>query len=163
MIIRTYIGLGSNLAHPVEQIQRALLALQTLPDTPFAGASSLYRTSPLGPQDQPDFINAVARLDTLLSPEQLLVELQSIEQQQGRQRTSERWGPRTLDLDIILYGDLILNTPTLTIPHSGLLERDFWLIPLFELAPDLIFPNGMLLKDCLNQNFPSPLDSLSKI
>jgi 2-amino-4-hydroxy-6-hydroxymethyldihydropteridine diphosphokinase len=150
-LIRTYIGLGSNLANPSEQVQRALLALQTLPDTQLAGHSSLYHTPPLGPQDQPDFVNAVAGLDTYLSPENLLLELQAIEQQQGRQRTAERWGPRTLDLDIILYGELILNTSTLTIPHSGLLARDFWLRPLLELAPELVLPNGIPLKEYLNQ------------
>lgn len=159
--IRTYIGLGSNLAHPIKQVQQALLALQTLPQTRLMASSSLYRSPPMGPQDQPDFINAVARLDTLLAPEPLLLALQTIELQQGRQRGSDRWGPRTLDLDIILYGELTLNTPTLTLPHSGLLERDFWLIPLFELAPQLILSNRIALKDYLNQNFP--LDSLSKI
>jgi 2-amino-4-hydroxy-6-hydroxymethyldihydropteridine diphosphokinase len=138
-IIRTYIGLGSNLENPVAQVQQALLALQNFPNTEFIAASSLYRTPPLGPQQaQPDFINAVAALDTRLSPDALLSELHAIEQKQGRKRTGERWGPRTLDLDIILYGDLVLNTPTLTIPHPGLPERDFWLIPLKELRKKLV-------------------------
>jgi 2-amino-4-hydroxy-6-hydroxymethyldihydropteridine diphosphokinase len=137
-MIRTYIGLGSNLENPIEQVERALLALQSLPKTQFAGASKLYCTKPLGPvQDQPDFVNAVAALDTALSPDELLSELHRIEQQQGRQRTGERWGPRTLDLDIILYGDLVLNTPTLTIPHPGLAERDFWLVPLAKMGLNL--------------------------
>lgn len=136
-MVRTYIGLGSNLNDPMDQIQRALIALQNLPNTKFVKASKLYETKPLGPQNQPNFINAVAELETNLSPEELLTELQAIEQQQGRKRTDERWGPRTLDLDIILYGDLVLNTPTLTIPHPGLPEREFWLVPLRELLSEL--------------------------
>ncbi|MFU8797405.1 MAG: 2-amino-4-hydroxy-6-hydroxymethyldihydropteridine diphosphokinase, partial [Gammaproteobacteria bacterium] len=129
-----YIGLGSNLENPVKQVQKALLALKKLPKTNFVNASKLYCNKPLGPQNQPDFVNVVAKLETQLSPEELLSELLLIEQQQGRQRTGERWGPRTLDLDIILYGDLVLHTPTLIIPHPGLADRHFWRSPLKELG-----------------------------
>ena len=146
-MLRVYIGLGSNLAQPAEQLQAALSALADLPDSQLIAVSSLYASKPLGPADQPDYVNAVAALDTALEPLQLLDRLQQIELQQGRQRKAERWGPRTLDLDILLFGD------QLKVPHYHLQERPFVLYPLAEIAPDLQLPDGRDLPTLL-QNCP---------
>lgn len=146
-----YLGLGSNLADPIQQIKTSLLDLQNLPHTQKQQHSQLYRTNPLGPSDQPNFINAVVQLHSELAPEILLNELQQIEQQHGRNRGLDRWGPRTLDIDIMLYGNAQLTTANLTIPHPELLNRDFWLIPLYEIAPNLILPNGGALKTYVQQ------------
>lgn len=135
-----FIGLGSNLDEPVAHVQRALTQLDAITRTRLQAASHLYRTSPLGPQDQPDFINAVACLCTALSPRDLLGELQRIEATHGRVREGLRWGPRTLDLDILLYGDLQMDEPDLRIPHPGMATRAFVLKPLQELVADLIIP-----------------------
>ncbi len=135
-----YVGLGSNLDEPVAHVQRALAQLGAIPGTHLLAASSLYRTAPLGPQDQPDFINAVACLRTALSPRGLLDELQQLEAAHRRVREGPHWGPRTLDLDILLYGDLRLDEPELRIPHPGIATRAFVLKPLQELTADLIIP-----------------------
>src|SRR5690606_41259504 len=113
-----YIALGSNQAAPVAPAPRALTALAALPQTRLLDHSSLYRSAPLGPQDQPAFINAVALLETELEPESLLDALQDIELQAGRVRKAERWGPRVLDLDILLYGDRQIDTPRLQVPQD---------------------------------------------
>jgi len=134
-----YIGLGSNLSDPQMQLEQALSALAALPACRHLKASSFYRSRPMGPQDQPQYINAVASLETDLEPEALLDTLQAIENEQGRLR-DEHWGPRTLDLDILLYGAELMNSARLTIPHPGLAEREFVLYPLFELAPGLVIP-----------------------
>jgi len=136
-----YIGLGSNLANPIVQIKTALQELAELPDCRLSAASSLYRSDPMGPSDQPDYINAVAALETQLSPAALLVELQRLEQLHQRVRL-ERWGPRTLDLDLLLYDDQRVDTPDLTVPHPGVAERNFVLVPLLEIAPDLRLPDN---------------------
>ena len=149
-MLRVYIGLGSNLAQPAEQLQAALSALADLPDSQLIAVSSLYASKPLGPADQPDYVNAVAALDTAL---QLLDRLQQIELQQGRQRKAERWGPRTLDLDILLFGDQLIDLPRLQVPHYHLQERPFVLYPLAEIAPDLQLPDGRDLPTLL-QNCP---------
>jgi 2-amino-4-hydroxy-6-hydroxymethyldihydropteridine diphosphokinase len=112
-------------------------SLEVLPDCQFVKCSSFYRSRPMGPKDQPEYINAVASLETSLQAEALLDALQAIEQAQGRVR-DKRWGPRTLDLDILLYGDERISTDRLKIPHPGLSEREFVLYPLYELAPDLM-------------------------
>ncbi len=112
-----YIALGSNLASPLEQVNAALKAIADIPDSRIVAVSSFYRTPPLGPQDQPDYLNAAVALDTALAPEELLNHTQRIELQQGRERKAERWGPRTLDLDIMLFGDEVINTERLTVPH----------------------------------------------
>ncbi len=130
-----YIGLGANLGDPRRQVEQALLQLQGLPESELARASSLYRTAPVGPADQPDFINAVARLDTGLEPLALLAALQQIECRHGRIRSGQRWGPRTLDLDILLMGDRVLNLPQLCVPHPQMHARAFVLGPLAEIAP----------------------------
>ena len=148
---RVYIGLGSNLDQPAGQLSSALDALAALPDSTLAGVSSLYVSQPLGPADQPDYLNAVAALDTLLQPLELLDCLQQIEQQQGRQRKAERWGPRTLDLDILLFGQQMIDVPRLQVPHYHLQERPFVLYPLAEIAPDLQLPDGRVLLEMLQK------------
>ena len=138
--MESYIGLGSNLDNPELQLDTALAALDDIPDTSLVKYSSFYRSIPLGPSDQPDFINAVALLDTHLTARQLLSQSQSIENRQGRVRGGQRWGPRILDLDILLYGDQVIDEHELTVPHPGIRYRNFVLMPLLELAPDLEIP-----------------------
>jgi len=135
-----FIGLGANLADPLRQLQLAAGALRQLPATNLVKLSSFYRSRPMGPQDQPDYVNAVAQLETRLTAEQLLNALQQIEQTQGRQRKAERWGARTLDLDILLFGQQVIQTPRLTVPHYGLHLREFVIYPLLEIAEDLTIP-----------------------
>lgn len=131
-----YIGLGSNLASPIEQVRQALEGLATLPLSRLVISSSLYASRPVGPQDQPDFINAVAALETRLSPLALLDQLQALEQQHRRRR-QRHWGPRTLDLDLLLYGNELIETPRLSVPHPQMTARAFVLAPLAEIAPSL--------------------------
>ncbi len=137
-----YIGLGSNLGQPKTQLREALVAIGTLPKSKLVSHSSFYGSTPMGPQDQPDYVNAVAAIETELTPQALLTKLQHVEQTHGRVRKQERWGPRTLDLDILLYGDQIIETPDLVIPHYGMKEREFVLYPLHEIAPDTVLPDG---------------------
>lgn len=134
-----WIGLGSNLAQPVEQILRALNELGALPDTQLLKQSSLFRSPPMGPQDQPDFINAVALVETRLEPLELLEMLKGIERAHQRQPT-RYWGERTLDLDLLVYGDCVLEQPALTVPHPGIPHRAFVLYPLVEVSPELDIP-----------------------
>jgi 2-amino-4-hydroxy-6-hydroxymethyldihydropteridine diphosphokinase len=136
-VTAAYVGLGSNLKTPEAQVRRALDELAHIPDTRVTARSPLYKSPPLGPQDQPDYINAVAALDTGLAPLALLAALRDIEHLHGRERDGTRWGPRTLDLDLLLYGDVQMDTPKLTLPHPGLPERAFVLYPLFDVAPQL--------------------------
>ncbi|WP_069384940.1 2-amino-4-hydroxy-6-hydroxymethyldihydropteridine diphosphokinase [Halomonas caseinilytica] len=136
-----WIGLGSNLDAPRSHVERALSELDQLPLTRRRRASSLYATRPVGPADQPDFINAVAQLETRLSPLALLDQLQALEQRHGRVR-ERRWGPRTLDLDLLLFDDRRLVTPRLTLPHPEMVKRAFVLVPLAEIAPALVLPDG---------------------
>lgn len=143
-MMRVYLALGSNLADPMHQVQAALDALAAIPQTSLVCTSAFYRTPPYGPPDQPDYLNAAVALDTALSPEALLDHTQRIELEQGRVRKDERWGPRTLDLDIMLFGELTLNTPRLTVPHYDIANRAFMLLPLVEIAPSLTFPDGTL-------------------
>ncbi|HBL5000233.1 2-amino-4-hydroxy-6-hydroxymethyldihydropteridine diphosphokinase [Enterobacter cloacae] len=145
-----YIAIGSNLASPLEQVNAAVQALSEIPQSRIVTVSSFYRTPPLGPQDQPDYLNAAVVLDTALDAETLLDNTQRIELQQGRVRKAERWGPRTLDLDIMLFGNAVINTSRLTVPHYDMKNRGFMLWPLFEVAPDLIFPDGIPLRDILD-------------
>ncbi|MDR5609976.1 MULTISPECIES: 2-amino-4-hydroxy-6-hydroxymethyldihydropteridine diphosphokinase [unclassified Arsenophonus] len=148
---RVYIAIGSNLDDPLQQVQSAIRELQQLPNTKPIAVSSFYRSKPMGPQDQPDYLNAVIALDTELLPETLLKHTQSIELMHARVRKADRWGPRTLDLDIMLYGQQVIQTTHLTIPYYGLKEREFVLYPLAEIAPQLRFPDGELLSDRLQQ------------
>ncbi|AKL01340.1 MULTISPECIES: 2-amino-4-hydroxy-6-hydroxymethyldihydropteridine diphosphokinase [Enterobacter] len=145
-----YIAIGSNLASPLEQVNAAVQALGEIPQSKIVAVSSFYRTPPLGPQDQPDYLNAAVVLETALNAETLLDNTQRIELQQGRVRKAERWGPRTLDLDIMLFGHETINTERLTVPHYDMKNRGFMLWPLFEVAPDLIFPDGIPLRTILD-------------
>lgn len=135
-----YIGLGSNLDSPRRQIDTALAALKRLPQTRLIAVSPVYRSAPMGPADQPDYLNAAAALLTRLGAEDLLAELQSIEKAQGRERDGERWGPRTLDLDLLVYGRDQHDSASLTLPHPGIAERNFVLFPLRDIAPHLGIP-----------------------
>jgi len=157
---RTYIGIGSNLQDPIAQVQQALLALSAIPETRLLAQSRLYRSAPMGPQDQPSFINAVVELETRLSALKLLQHLQAIEQAQGRTRDGVRWGPRTLDLDLLLFGEEVISQPDLQVPHPGLHERNFVLYPLHDIAPELVIPNRGPLKDLLLQCAASGLEPL---
>jgi 2-amino-4-hydroxy-6-hydroxymethyldihydropteridine diphosphokinase len=140
MTVRAYIGIGSNLNNPVARVQAAFGELERLPATSLAARSSMYGSTPMGPADQPDYVNAVAGIDTRLPALDLLQALAQIEDRQGRSRGREKWGPRTLDLDLLLYGDQRIATPALTVPHPGMHERDFVLVPLAEIAGDLDVP-----------------------
>lgn len=155
-----YIGLGANLARPVQQLERAVVALQSIKDTELVKVSGFYGSKPMGPQDQPDYVNAVAALITRLSAEDLLTELQQIELEQGRQRKDERWGPRTLDLDILLFGHNIIQTERLTVPHYGMKVREFVLYPLAELDLNLVLPDGTKLSELLTT---VPLNGLTRL
>ncbi len=152
---RVYIAIGSNLASPLEQVNAALAALAEIPDSQIVAVSPFYRTPPLGPQDQPDYLNAAVALDTDLAPETLLDHTQRIELQQGRERKAHRWGPRTLDLDIMLFGDRQIATPRLTVPHYDMKNRAFMLLPLVHIAPDACFPDGVKIADILANLDPS--------
>ncbi len=149
LVVRVFIGLGSNLDEPAIQIAKALKAIATMPETNNLVSSSFYRNPPMGPADQPDYVNAVAGLDTSLQPSGLLDSLQEIELDQGRVRTGAHWGPRIIDLDVLLYGDLQLDSKRLTVPHPGLCKRVFVLTPLYELAPELVLPGGERLADLI--------------
>jgi 2-amino-4-hydroxy-6-hydroxymethyldihydropteridine diphosphokinase len=150
--VTAYIGLGSNLESPVAQIKSARSAICALANVEELAFSSLYVSSPMGPQDQPDYINAVMAVATCLSPLNLLHALQVIELEHGRIRGVQRWGARTLDLDLLLFGDQQIDTEELTVPHKGIGKRAFVLYPLSECAPDLKIPGhgelSYLLSEC---------------
>lgn len=131
-----YIGLGSNLDGPERRIEHAVESLAALPGTNVTARSSLYRSAPLGPADQPDFLNAAVILRTTLGPRDLLEALKSIESEQGRE-PGPRWGPRVIDLDLLVYGNAVIDEPGLAVPHPGIAQRNFVLLPLREIAPDL--------------------------
>jgi 2-amino-4-hydroxy-6-hydroxymethyldihydropteridine diphosphokinase len=155
-----YIGLGSNLEQPVNQVKKARIAINRLEKVQEAAFSSLYRSSPMGPKRQPDYINAVMAVNTSLIPIALLRCLQQIENQQGRIRKGQRWTARTLDLDMLLYGDQQIDIPDLQVPHYGIADRAFVLYPLNEIAPDLDIPgfghiSGLIAK--------TPFGGLEKI
>ncbi len=150
-----YVGLGSNLEGPRAQVTRAIHALARMADSRLLRRSSLYRTPPLGPADQPDFVNAVAQLTTRLSPAQVLANLHAIETEQGRTRDGPRWGPRTLDLDLLVYGGRIFSENGLTLPHPGIAERAFVLAPLREIDAQLEIP-GLGTVDALWRALGAP-------
>jgi 2-amino-4-hydroxy-6-hydroxymethyldihydropteridine diphosphokinase len=135
-----YVGLGSNLDEPVVQVRRAFAALATIPDTRLVRESSLYRSRPMGPVQQPDFINAAAGLLTRLEVGEFFSRLRGLERQLGRTPPRERWGPRRIDLDLLLFAQLRLDQPELQLPHRGIVERNFVLYPLAEVAPELPVP-----------------------
>lgn len=143
-----YIALGANLKRPVDQVRAGIEELAMLPNTRLAGVSSLYRSAPVGYLDQPEFVNAVACIETALPPRALLDALLEIERRFGRVREFPN-APRTLDLDIALYGDAEVQEPGLTIPHPRLSERAFVLVPLAEIAPDAVIPGRGSVRDLL--------------
>ena len=155
-----YIGLGSNLAEPATQIKSARYAVDAIEGVQELAFSSLYHSLPMGPQDQPDYVNAVMCVTTELSPLNFLYSLQKIENDQGRLRKGEQWGPRTLDLDVLMYGDQEINVPDLIVPHKGLDERSFVLYPLFEIAPQLFVPGKGSIIDLIAK---CPLSGLRRI
>ena len=157
-----YIGIGSNLDDPIVQVTQAIAELADVPDSFFCGVSSLYRSSPMGSVEQPDYINAVAALVTRLEPKELLQNLREIEDKHDRRRTGERWGPRTLDLDLLAFSDVVTSDEVLTLPHPGIAERNFVLLPLCELAPHLEIP-GLGSVVALVNAVPGIGDDLEKL
>ena len=147
--VTAYVGLGSNLDNPAAQIAAAIDMLAALPDATLRAVSSFYRNPPMGPQDQPDYVNAVVALDTRLTPRALLDAMQAIERAQGRDRSGLRWGARTIDLDLLVYGDTVLDEDHLQVPHPGIAERAFVLVPLAEIAPQISIPGHGLLSTLL--------------
>ena len=149
-----FVGLGANLGAPRRQVKQACVELDGIPHTRLVKASSLYRSAPVGYADQPEFVNAVAQLETGLPAERLLAELQAIEQRHGRQRSFAN-APRTLDLDLLLHGNAVIHTPNLQVPHPRMHERAFVLMPLLEIAPEAIIPGRgagrALLERCKSQ------------
>lgn len=135
-----YVGLGSNLDSPVRQLESAFELLAKIPRSRLVQRSALYRSAPLGGVEQPDFVNAVATMLTQLTAGELLLELQRIEQARGRERGAVRWGPRVLDLDLLVYSNQEIDEDQLTVPHPGIGERNFVLLPLEEVAPELVIP-----------------------
>ncbi|HEY8157947.1 MAG TPA: 2-amino-4-hydroxy-6-hydroxymethyldihydropteridine diphosphokinase [Methylobacter sp.] len=159
-LITAFIGLGSNLENPAEQIKSARTAITQIPGVRELAFSSLYHSPPMGPQDQPDYVNAVMCVATGLPPIDLLRRLQHIENDHGRVRKAERWGARTLDLDMLIYGDQLIEMPDLIVPHPGLSERAFVLYPLFEIAPQLVVPGKGHIVDLLAQ---CPMNDLKRL
>ncbi|WP_331352974.1 2-amino-4-hydroxy-6-hydroxymethyldihydropteridine diphosphokinase [Cellvibrio sp. UBA7671] len=153
-----YVGLGSNLEDPLAQVTGAFVELAELPLTSLLARSSLYSSRAVGPE-QPDYINAVALLDTQLAPLALLDALQAIEQAHQRVRI-QHWGPRTLDLDLLLYSDQIIEEERLTVPHPYLTQRSFVLYPLADITPNLQLPDGTPLADLLSR---CPADGLLRL
>lgn len=144
--VRAYIGLGSNLLSPLKQVRQAIAELAQLPESRLCAVSPIYRSRPMGPADQPDYINAVVAIDTSLVPLALLDGLQTIENSHHRKRGAVQWGPRTLDLDLLLFGNAQINEPRLIVPHPGMHERSFVLRPLADIASSLVLPDGHSLQ-----------------
>ncbi|WP_263081178.1 2-amino-4-hydroxy-6-hydroxymethyldihydropteridine diphosphokinase [Endozoicomonas sp. Mp262] len=161
MSVTAYIALGSNLEKPGQQLQRAVDEIDSEHCIQLLHCSRLYRSEPVGPSGQPDYVNAVIAIETELAPESLLDTLQAIENRHGRVRTV-RWGPRTLDLDILLYSDQIIKTRRLTVPHYQMHLRNFVLYPLNDIAPDLSIPGGNKLSSLLEKNDPDGLDVIAE-
>jgi len=156
---RACVGLGSNLDDPPARIRRAVEALRRLPESRFVVCSPRYRSPPMGPPDQPEYVNAVVLLDTALSPLTLLEQLQRIETAQGRERR-ERWGPRTLDLDLLNYADWCMVSRLLSLPHPGIGERRFVLQPLYDVAPELLLSDNRSVAALLAECPGPPLEPL---
>jgi 2-amino-4-hydroxy-6-hydroxymethyldihydropteridine diphosphokinase len=155
--VKAYIGLGSNLGDREQAIRSALEGIAELPDTELVRVSSLYDTEPVGEVDQPNFLNAAVMVETELEPRTLLWNLMLIEKRLGRVRT-QRWGPRTIDLDLLLYGDEIIEDDDLRVPHPEITRRSFVLVPLVELEPRLVHPGtGEPLVAHLNRLGARPL------
>lgn len=163
-MIIVYIGLGSNLggdlASPKQNIASAIEAVGEIQSTRMISASSFYESKPVGPQDQGDYINAVVKLETDLDATELLDNLQAIENDHGRER-KQHWGPRTLDLDILLFGDQIIHNERLTVPHSEICNRPFVLVPLAEIESDCVIPDKGLVTDLISKLDQAELKVLS--
>ena len=159
MSVHAYVGLGSNLENPIQQVSDALIELNEIPQTRLLKQSQLYRSDPVDPPGQPDYINAVALLETALEPLDLLDALQSIENAHQRRRI-QHWGPRTLDLDLLLYADQQIDLERLQVPHPHKTEREFVLYPLAEIAPEIELPNGIPLQQLLTK---CPLGTLAPV
>ncbi len=142
-----YIGLGANLNDPYETIRSAISALSELPCCEFVAPSRIYSSKPMGPVNQPDYVNAVVLLKTSLSAHEVFQLTCELEQKHGRVRDGEHWGPRTLDLDILLYGQHIIKDEQLTVPHYGLQDREFVVFPLLDISPELVLPCGTRLQN----------------
>lgn len=155
-----YIALGSNLDDPRAQVLRAANELKELPRSRFVGRSSLYASPPLGGMKQPDYINAVAAIQTQLGADELLDELQAIEGRMGRPAVHERWGPRIIDLDLLLLGTQRCATARLTLPHPEIVQRSFVLYPLAELAPELVLPGIGRVSELKDRASPAGLQRL---
>jgi len=153
-----YVGIGSNIDSPASQVQRAIENLSKLPQTILALESGTYLSAPMGPVEQPDFINAVVGLMTQLNPHDLLSALQSIEHQQGRDRSVERWGPRTLDLDLLAYAGVCMNEDDLILPHPGIADRNFVLLPWAEIAPNFRVPGSATVTELAKAVAENPLE-----
>ncbi len=153
-MIAAFVALGSNLNEPAEQIDRALEFLARIPHTELVAVSSYYQSAPLGGIEQPDFVNAVAELSTTLDASELLRRLLEIERTQGRVR-GKRWGPRVIDLDLLVHGNTVSDEKWLQLPHPRIAERNFVLLPLRELAPDLEIPGiGRVAEIAVNESEP---------
>ncbi|MGR8947562.1 MAG: 2-amino-4-hydroxy-6-hydroxymethyldihydropteridine diphosphokinase [Gammaproteobacteria bacterium] len=159
-MIDTYIGLGSNLHEPKNQVLKAFQRIAVLDKVVPVAQSSLYKSAPMGPQDQAAYINAVISIKTSLRPLCLLGRLAKIEEDFGRDRTVGHWGPRVIDLDLLLYGDKEIRLRRLTVPHIGLTEREFVVFPLLEICPDLVLPSGRALSEIAKH---VPVNSLEKL
>jgi 2-amino-4-hydroxy-6-hydroxymethyldihydropteridine diphosphokinase len=149
-MIRVFISLGSNLQGPLQQVKKAAESIRQLPETSVVAVSRWYQSKAVGPGQQPDYVNGVIGISTSLTPSDLLLALHTIEDEHDRLRTV-RWGPRTLDLDILLYGDAVIDEPHLTIPHPRMLTRNFVLHPLCDIDPELIFPDGNPLQNHIKE------------
>jgi len=143
-----YIGLGSNIEQPYQQIKKAIVALEAVPEASVLGDSGYFKSRPMGPKDQPDYVNAVVKIETTIHAEDLLAHCQQIEKQQGRVK-HRHWGERSIDLDILLYGDQKIQTADLTVPHPGVCLRDFVFLPLLKLNADVVIPDKGLLSEIL--------------
>ena len=161
--VRAYIGVGSNLADPVAQVRAGIAALARLARTQVEACSSFYRTAPVGLREQPDFINAVCRVHTVQAPLELMQNLLEIEQAHGRVRQGDKGGPRTLDLDLLLYGDQAIQTMALSVPHPRLHERAFVLYPLHEIEPDLVIPGRGAVRELLAACGGQRIDKLDEL
>lgn len=158
---RVFVALGANLAEPESQLNRACEALLSLAAPGSFRVSPYYASKPMGEVVQPDYVNAVACLDTELAPLALLDALQAIEAEQGRERLV-RWGARTLDLDLLLYGNEVMHSERLTLPHYGMKERSFVLVPLADLEPELILPCGASVSSLIPASMRDELQPLAR-
>ena len=160
-MVTAYIALGSNLDNPGLQLQRAVDDIDSVSNINVSGVSKLYISKPVGPQDQPDYCNAAVKIETSLTPLELLDATQKIENDHGRVRTI-RWGARTLDLDIILYGNEVIDSERLVIPHYQMHLRNFVICPIFDITPDLILPNTQSIQNLVSELGHEGLDILAE-